>query len=196
MHFLPLWTMGCYQPVDALTSFQMNLGVSDLVPSILAVDFNLNLPLMMLILHLLLGKPIVPSCLATMAGIKKIQCLFFTNQKAFLLWVSMRIQVWSLASLSGLRIWCCCCSKCRSKMLPRSGVAVAVVGWWLWLQLDLASNFHMLQVQSWKRKKKKEKGSSHCGSAVTNRTSIHEDVGWIPGLSQWVKDLVLPWTVV
>ena len=81
--------MGCYQPVDALTSFQMNLGVSDLVPSILAVDFNLNLPLMMLILHLLLGKPIVPSCLATMAGIKKIQCLFFTNQKAFLLCVEI-----------------------------------------------------------------------------------------------------------
>jgi len=34
-------------------------------------------------------------------------------------------------------------------------------------------------------------GSSHCGSVVTNSTSIHEDAGSIPGPSQWVKDLVL-----
>ena len=32
--------------------------------------------------------------------------------------------------------------------------------------------------------------SSHCGSAVMNLTSIHEDVNSIPGLTQWFKDLV------
>ena len=35
--------------------------------------------------------------------------------------------------------------------------------------------------------------SSHCGSEVTNPTSLHEDKGWIPGLAQWVKDLALLW---
>ena len=38
--------------------------------------------------------------------------------------------------------------------------------------------------------------SSHCGSAVTNPTSIHKDVGSSPGLVQWIKDLVLLWAVV
>jgi len=34
--------------------------------------------------------------------------------------------------------------------------------------------------------------SSYCGSAVRNPTSIHEDSGLIPGLAQWIEDLVLP----
>ena len=35
-------------------------------------------------------------------------------------------------------------------------------------------------------------GSSHCGTAKTNPTSIHEDEGLIPDRDPWVKDLALP----
>ena len=33
--------------------------------------------------------------------------------------------------------------------------------------------------------------NSRCGSAVVNLTSIHKVVGWIPGLTQWIKDPAL-----
>ena len=30
---------------------------------------------------------------------------------------------------------------------------------------------------------------SHCGAVETNPTSIHDDVGSVPGLTQWVRDV-------
>ena len=40
--------------------------------------------------------------------------------------------------------------------------------------------------------KKNEVGSSRCGAAEKNLTRNHEVAGLFPGLTQWVKDLVLP----
>ena len=39
---------------------------------------------------------------------------------------------------------------------------------------------------------KKEYQSFHWGSVVKNPTNIHEDMGLIPGSTQWVKDMALP----
>ena len=43
---------------------------------------------------------------------------------------------------------------------------------------------------------KEEKGTSCRGSVETNPTRNHEVAGSIPGLAQWVGDLVFPWAVV
>ena len=42
----------------------------------------------------------------------------------------------------------------------------------------------------WSRLKKFHPRSSHPGTAETNRTRNHEVAGSIPGLAQWVRDLV------
>ena len=81
---------------------------------------------------------------------------------------------------SRLRIWCC---HCRSR-----GHSVAYV-WSLAWGLP-----HALGVA--RRKKLKTFGDPVVAQWLTNPTSIHEDVGSIPGLAQWVKNLAVPWAVV
>ena len=41
------------------------------------------------------------------------------------------------------------------------------------------------------KKVRNPKGSSHCGTAETNPTGIHEDMSLIPGLVHWVGDPAL-----
>ena len=40
--------------------------------------------------------------------------------------------------------------------------------------------------------KKENSQSSHVAQWLMNPAGIHEDMGLIPGLVQWVKDLALP----
>ena len=42
------------------------------------------------------------------------------------------------------------------------------------------------------KNREEKKGSSRCGAAEMNPTRNHEVVGLIPGLTQWLKDLMLP----
>ena len=47
-------------------------------------------------------------------------------------------------------------------------------------------------VKNTKKSKDNHNKSSRCGKAETNLTTIHEDVSWIPGFTQWVRDPALP----
>ena len=55
-------------------------------------------------------------------------------------------------------------------------------------------NKHKKKKKDHKKKslKKKSGGGSHRGAKETNLTRSQEVVGSIPGLAQWVRDLVLP----
>ena len=112
----------------------------------------------------------------------------------------MRMQVWSLALFSGLRIQCYCELWCRWQMQLGSWIAVTVAkasGY----SSDSALSLGTSICRGWGPKKtkrpKKRKNlknasqSSCCGASGSAVSWEHWDAGWIPGLTQWVKDLVL-----
>ena len=113
----------------------------------------------------------------------------------------MRLQVRSLASLSGLRIRCCCELWCGSQKRLGSLVAVALA--WAGgyssnstpsLGTSMCRGRGPIKWQKDQKKKKKKDitRSSHHGPVEINLTRNREVEGSIPGLAQWVGDLALP----
>ena len=62
----------------------------------------------------------------------------------------------------------------------------------LQIQFEALTRIPQTMAVSEKIFKEMAEWSSHHGSAVSNLTSIHEDVDSIPGLAQWIKDPSLP----
>ena len=70
-------------------------------------------------------------------------------------------------------------------------------------QIERQILYHLTYMWNLKTKQDKNKlirkqigGVPLVAQCVKNPASIHEDLGLIPGLAQWVKDLVLPQAAV
>ena len=122
---------------------------------------------------------------------------------------TMRMQIWFLASLSGLRIWC------GSELWYRFQTLLSLALLWLWCRLAAVAPFGLL---AWE--------PPHTVGVILEGTHMHKKLSafiytknklsgvpivaqWkkiqlatmrflclIPGLAQWVRDLALVWAVV
>ena len=67
---------------------------------------------------------------------------------------------------------------------PATVAPITLLAW----ELPYAEDEALKKEKQTKTQKRTPFGSSCHGSVVTNLTSIHKDLGLIPGLAQWVKD--------
>ena len=73
------------------------------------------------------------------------------------------------------------CSSCKANIFQQKEMRLSPVCFGLWLKTQrkwkqgFLFSYSLIYIFSW---------SSHCGAVQTNLTSIHEDVGSIPGLTQ------------